>query len=164
MPKLEREHLDYEIACNYWKAVYIGQPGRQFEVRLAEHEHPSQSATIGQMDVINLIETFAIALHALAEWHSITFNETNVWNTNSNQTVNACGQRRLTSDRILWVIIDRMVHTTFSYLDSSIVNQQFQTSLRDKELEVNEDNCTQHRQIMLRQCIWLTYKSWPGTH
>ena len=69
VPDLQRSGVVYEIKCGHCPKVYIGQTGRRFSQRLAEHKRAVKSADFNSS---------ALADHAWSASHPIAWENTHI--------------------------------------------------------------------------------------
>ena len=78
IPYQDRTNVVYKIPCQDCNAVYIGQTSRQLKTRIKEHQRLLRVRPSNQKQLKKLQNDSAIALHAIAESHTIDFQGTTI--------------------------------------------------------------------------------------
>ena len=75
---LDRANCVYKICCNDCDYSYIGQTSRQLQTQITEHRRKTKNPPRNPNQLHQLERDSAIALHALAESHSVDFENPKV--------------------------------------------------------------------------------------
>ena len=74
---LSRSGVVYQIPCRNCTGIYIGETGRAYKTKSAEHKRDSSSASLAKVDGNNFNTKTALVKHVIAKDHRVDWHHSN---------------------------------------------------------------------------------------